>query len=161
MTVMFLPTWKSVNQEDGARCFKWVYAPDLSNAMLNDFHIFRLADAYLMKAEAILRNGGSGAEAAKYVNIIRERAYGDTKHDYETVDLNKVMLERRFEFAWECMSRQDDIRFGVFEKGMLRSPATTAALSHKRTSSYGPQSSKCRAHRLSNSTAVHYWSLSD
>ncbi len=114
-------TWKSVNQEDGARCFKWVYAPDLSNAMLNDFHIFRLADAYLMKAEAILRNGGSGAEAAKYVNIIRERAYGDTKHDYETVDLNKVMLERRFEFAWECMSRQDDIRFGVFEKGMWSS----------------------------------------
>jgi len=114
-------TWGSVNQEDGARCFKWVYASDLSSAMENDYHIFRLADVYLMKAEAILRNGGSGAEAAKYVNIIRERAYGNSNHDYTTVDLNKVMLERRFEFAWECMSRQDDIRFGVFDEGMWSS----------------------------------------
>lgn len=110
-------TWGSVNQEDGARCFKWAFASDLSSAMEDDYHIFRLADVYLMKAEATLRNGGSGAEAAKYINIIRERAYGDTKHDYTTVDLEKVKLERRFELAWECTSRQDDIRFGEYEKG--------------------------------------------
>ena len=63
--------------------------------MGNDFHIFRLAEVYLMKAEAILRNGGSGAEAAKYVNAIRERAWGDSSHNYATVTLADVQLERQ------------------------------------------------------------------
>jgi hypothetical protein len=110
--------WGSVNQEDGARCWKWTFADDLTNAMENDFHIFRLADVYLMKAEALLRSGGSVAEATSLVNKIRERAYGNATHDYATVDLAKVQLERRLELAWECWSRQDDIRFGCFDKPM-------------------------------------------
>ncbi|MFR6416599.1 MAG: RagB/SusD family nutrient uptake outer membrane protein [Parabacteroides distasonis] len=40
-----------------ARCFKWEFASDLTSSMGNDFHIFRLADIYLMKAEALLRGG--------------------------------------------------------------------------------------------------------
>ncbi|KAA6304380.1 RagB/SusD family nutrient uptake outer membrane protein, partial [termite gut metagenome] len=35
-----------------------------------------------------------------------------------TATLENVLLERRLELAWEGWSRQDDIRFGVFEKGM-------------------------------------------
>lgn len=111
-------TWGAVNQHDGARCFKWEYAKDLVDAMENDFHIFRLADVYLMKAEALLRSGGSVSEATQLVNAIRERAYGDSSHNYESVDLDKVQLERRLELAWENTSRQDDIRFGCFEQGM-------------------------------------------
>lgn len=114
-------TWGAVNQHDGARCLKWEYAPDLVSAMENDFHIFRLADVYLMKAEALLRGGGSVAEATRLVNLIRERAYGNAEHNYDTVDLDKIQLERRFELAWEGWSRQDDIRFGCFTKGMWAS----------------------------------------
>ena len=33
--------------EDGACCWKWTFADDLTNAMENDFHIFRLVDVYL------------------------------------------------------------------------------------------------------------------
>ena len=120
--------WGDVEQHDGVRTLKWPYSPSVVSAMGNDFHIFRLADIYLMKAEAILRNGGSGADAAKYVNAIRERAFGDSDHNYDTVTLADVQLERRLEFAWELKSRQDDIRFGCFETGMWSSskcPRTT------------------------------------
>lgn len=110
--------WGAVNQHDGARCYKWEFAADLTSSMENDFHIFRLADVYLMKAEALLRGGGSASEATQLVNAIRERAYGDTSHDYASVTLDNVQLERRLELAWECWSRQDDIRFGSFTKGM-------------------------------------------
>jgi hypothetical protein len=108
--------WGAVLQEAGARCQKWPYSTSLTNAMGNHFHVFRLADVYLTKAEALLRGGGDAAEATRLVNTIRERAYGDATHNYTTVDLAKVQLERRFELAWEAWSRQDDIRFGDFEK---------------------------------------------
>ena len=120
-------TWGAVNQHDGARCLKWDYADDLVDAMENDFHIFRLADVYLMKAEALLRSGGSVSEATQLVNAIRERAYGDSSHNYESVDLDKVQLERRLELAWENFSRQDDIRFGCFDKGMWPASNCTRA----------------------------------
>lgn len=110
--------WGAVNQHDGARCFKWTYAQDLVDAMENDFHIFRLADVYLMKAEALVRSGESIPEATNLVNAVRERAYGHTQNNYTTVGLDEVLLERRLELAWEGWSRQDDIRFGVFEQTM-------------------------------------------
>lgn len=110
--------WGDVNQHDGVRCQKWPYTADLQNAMANDFHIFRLADVYLMKAEALLRSGGSVGEATNLVNAIRERAFGDSSHNYAAVGLDEVLLERRLELAWELHNRQDDIRFGVYEQGM-------------------------------------------
>ena len=85
--------------------------------MGNHFHIFRYADIFLTKAEALLRSGGSATEATQLVNTIRERAYGNSDHNYTTVTLKEVQLERRFELAWEAWSRQDDIRFGDFDKG--------------------------------------------
>ncbi|GHV51503.1 hypothetical protein FACS1894181_13420 [Bacteroidia bacterium] len=109
--------WSDVKQEAGARCQKWPYNTSVTNAMGNHFHIFRYADIFLTKAEALLRSGGSATEAAQLVNIIRERAYGNSDHNYTTVTLKEVQLERRFEFAWEAWSRQDDIRFGDFDKG--------------------------------------------
>lgn len=110
--------WGAVNQHDGARCFKWTYAQDLVTAMENDFHLFRLADVYLMKAEALIRSGGSGTDAAQWVNEVRQRAFGSDAHNYTTVGLDEILLERRLELAWEGWSRQDDIRFDEFETGM-------------------------------------------
>jgi hypothetical protein len=82
--------------------------------MENDYHIFRLADVYLMKAEALIRLGQTSGEAVNLINTIRERGYGNSDHNYDTVDLDKVYLERRLELAWELTSRQDMIRFGKF-----------------------------------------------
>ena len=87
--------WGAVYQDQGARCQKWTYEKSLSTAMENDFHLFRLADIYLMKAEALLRSGGSVAEATNLVNAIRERAYGNNTHNYSTITL-RVGLGRFF-----------------------------------------------------------------
>lgn len=106
--------WGWINQEEGARIKKWQFEPGLSTSMENDFHIFRLADVYLMKAEALLRNGGSVAEATTLTNKIRARGFSDPAKLYGTVTLNDIYHERRFELAWEGFTRQDMIRFGKF-----------------------------------------------
>lgn len=118
--------WGEVQQEEGARCNKWTYEAGMNNTdMENDFHIFRLADVYLMKAEALVRMGKDNAEATRLVNAIRSRGFGNNDHNYAQVDLENIYQERRFELAWELYSRQDMIRFGKFsEPGYLR-PETT------------------------------------
>lgn len=118
--------WGEVQQEEGARCNKWTFETGMNNTdMENDFHIFRLADVYLMKAEALVRKGGDNAEATRLVNAIRERAYQDANHNYASVDLAKIYQERRYEFAWELFSRQDMIRFGKFNAPGFLLPETT------------------------------------
>lgn len=108
--------WGSAYQESGARCWKWVPESGLNTSMENDYHIFRISDVYLMKAEALVRrDGGSSAEATNLVNAIRERAFpGMPSKLYSSVTLDNIMMERRFELAWEGYARQDKIRFGHF-----------------------------------------------
>ncbi|MEZ4775659.1 MAG: RagB/SusD family nutrient uptake outer membrane protein [Bacteroidia bacterium] len=83
-----------------------------------DFPMFRLADVYLMYAEAILRGGGgaSKAEALARVNEIRERAYdGPSGNITESeLDLPFILDERARELVWECHRRTDLIRFSQF-----------------------------------------------
>jgi hypothetical protein len=83
-----------------------------------DFPMFRLADAYLMYAEAVLRGGtgGSAGQALTYVNQVRERAYGNTSGNLNagTLTLPFLLDERARELYWECHRRTDLIRFEVF-----------------------------------------------
>ncbi len=116
--------WGDVNQEDGARIFKWTYDKSIINMMENDFHIIRLADIYLMKAEALVRQGQDNAEATRLVNVIRARGYGNDSHNYASVTLKEVELERKLELAWEANARQDCIRFGTFQDARWVKPST-------------------------------------
>ncbi len=118
--------WGEVNQEEGARANKWVFEKGLSNSdQENDFAIFRLADVYLMKAEALLRLGQNNDEATRLINVIRQRGFGDNSHNYTSTTLNELYKERRLELAWECCNRQDMIRFGTFlNPGYLRPTAS-------------------------------------
>ena len=112
--------WGEVNQEDGARVNKWVYERGLASSdQENDFHIFRLAEAYLLKAEALIRLGRDNAEATRLINVIRARGYGNTDHNYTSTTLTELYLERRLELAWENCARQDAIRFGTWGKPVL------------------------------------------
>jgi len=108
--------WGQAEQEDGARIAKWEHEKGLSGSgqSENDFAIFRLADIYLMKAEALVRNGSDNNEAVRLVNEIRKRAFDDPTKLKSNVTLDDIYKERRFEFAWEMTSRQDMIRFGTY-----------------------------------------------
>ena len=82
-----------------------------------DFPMFRIADAYLMYAEAFLRGGGGSAStAADYVNMLRQRAYGSSAGDITATDLTLdfILDERSRELHWEGHRRTDLIRFNQF-----------------------------------------------
>lgn len=85
-----------------------------------DFPIFRLADAYLMYAEAYLRGGGGNpADALNYVNQVRARAFDGTSQNIGSggLTLDFILDERARELHWEGHRRTDLIRFGKFTGG--------------------------------------------
>ncbi len=97
-------------------------APDAHATFVStDFPMFRLADAYLLYAEAVLRGGAGGdiGTAVNYINAIRERAYGNNSADITAsqLTLNFILDERGRELYWEGHRRTDLIRFGQFTNG--------------------------------------------
>lgn len=82
-----------------------------------DYPMFRLADAYLMYAEAVTRGGGgTRAQALAYVNALRQRAYGNASGNITDAQLTTDFLldERGRELLWEGTRRTDLIRYGKF-----------------------------------------------
>ena len=83
-----------------------------------DFPFFRLAEIYLNYAEATLRGGAGGdpALALNYVNLLRQRAYGNTTGNITTPTLTLGFLldERAKELHWEAVRRTDLIRYSQF-----------------------------------------------
>jgi hypothetical protein len=102
-----------------------------------DYPMFRLADAYLMYAEAVLRGGGgSAAQALAYVNQLRARAYGDASGNITApqLTLDFILDERARELLWEGHRRTDLIRYNRFTtsgvwawKGNVKPGKTTEA----------------------------------
>ena len=84
-----------------------------------DFPMFRLADVYLMYAEAVLRggSGGDNATALSYVNALRQRAYGNASGNVSSIDLDFMLAERARELYWEGHRRTDLVRFGKLTSG--------------------------------------------
>ena len=74
----------------------------------NDIVLFRLADVYLMEAEAKFRNGEGGQDE---YNAIRDRANMPRR----PISLQNLLDERLLELCWEGWRRQDLIRFGQFK----------------------------------------------
>lgn len=87
-----------------------------------DFPVFRLAEMYLIYAEAVLRGGSGGnrTTALGYINLLRQRAYGTTSNgqvnDTEFT-LDFILDERARELYWEGHRRTDLIRYGLLTSG--------------------------------------------
>lgn len=79
-----------------------------------DFPLFRLADAYLMYAEAVLRGGGGDrGTALDYVNAVRTRSKASSITGSE-LTLDFILDERARELNLEGHRRTDLIRFSKF-----------------------------------------------
>lgn len=81
-----------------------------------DFALFRIADVYLMYAEATLRGGGgSEGTAVGYFNELRMRAGNPVS--VSSLNLDMILDERARELYWEGHRRTDLIRYGRFTDG--------------------------------------------
>lgn len=74
-----------------------------------NYPILRPADAYLLYAEALVKNN-KAAEAKKWVDAIRNRAGLNSLADNPTID--DIMNERRYEFIGEGKRYFDLVRMG-------------------------------------------------
>ena len=100
--------------QQGCHSIKWFTTPaDYNNGrnQSNDLPIFRFADILLMKAEALTRQGSSGAKAL--FNQIRSYVGAPTIANEPT--LQEIYDERGREFFDENWRRNDMIRFGHYE----------------------------------------------
>ena len=79
-----------------------------------DFPLFRLAEQYLIYAEAVVRGGGgSKSDAVDYVNQLRTRA-GVANVTETNLTAGYILNERARELYWECFRRTDLIRYNQF-----------------------------------------------
>ncbi len=88
------------------------------DGVCTDLPLFRLADVYLMFAEAFLR-GGQGTDrttAVSYVNSMRARAYGNESGniDVAALTLDFILNERVRELSLEMVRRTDLVRYDYF-----------------------------------------------
>lgn len=83
-----------------------------------DIPVFRLAEMYLIYAEAALRaNNTTGiAQGLQYLNMLRRRAYmvNDASKDIGSYNLQYILDERGRELYWEGFRRTDLIRYNRF-----------------------------------------------
>lgn len=106
--------------EDGT--INYVESPDNRVPVGGDYGMIRLAEVYLMAAEAsLMGGGGSASEATEYVNYIRRRAYGlapgDTSKDLAGVAMGDLQDERCRELYHELTRRTDLIRWNLWCSG--------------------------------------------
>lgn len=80
-----------------------------------DIIILRLADVYLMHAEAKLRKGDAATALADVNTVRAARTVSAPAPALSSMNLDILFRERGFEFYWEMQRRTDMIRFGKYE----------------------------------------------
>ncbi len=105
----------NVDENSGIRVMKWEIDPGRSGGDNgNNYAFLRLAEMYLIKAEALHRQGQTSSAVAQ-INMVRERAFNPDEPVTDAGNFDEILLqERLFELTWEATRRQDLIRFGRF-----------------------------------------------
>lgn len=76
-----------------------------------DRMVIRYSDVLLMGAELrSIVNGEGDGTALSYLNRVRERAFGNSNHNYSSASISNIMLERRLELAFEGLRYYDVLR---------------------------------------------------
>jgi hypothetical protein len=92
-----------------------------------DWYIIRYADVLLMRAEALIETGNTGAEVYQLIDMVRQRVDMPKIEDVEGAGLSSAQLtdilrhERRVEFAFEDTRFYDLKRWGTMQEAYERS----------------------------------------
>jgi hypothetical protein len=111
----------SAPENFGIRIVKWPIDPNhLDQENGNDYALYRLAEIYLIKAEA-LNELGQSAAAVALINTVRARVFSPPKPLATTLTQQQVrdaiLKERLFELTAESKRRQDLIRMDQYITG--------------------------------------------
>jgi hypothetical protein len=113
-------TAEGSNYNTGYRVEKYQWSKESTDGRNRgeaDFSIIRLADLYMMRAEAKLRKGDATGALAD-VNLVRASRTARpavTPKPLTQMNADILFRERGFEFYWEHQRRTDMIRFGKYE----------------------------------------------
>lgn len=116
----------------GFRCSKYQFSrtsPNGNNFSSVDLVLMRLAEIYLMRAEAKLRLGDEAGALAD-VNTVRASRTArpaQTPAPLSDIDLEIMFRERGFELYWEGFRRADQIRFGKYEDSWTEKTSTNVS----------------------------------
>ena len=117
-------TAEGSDYDKGYRVEKYQWSSQSTNGTNKGEHdlvIIRLADMYLMRAEAKLHKGDA-AGALDDVNFVRASRTSRpevTPPPLSEMNLDILYRERGFEFYWEHQRRTDMIRFGKYEDPLI------------------------------------------
>ncbi|MDR8391731.1 RagB/SusD family nutrient uptake outer membrane protein [Aliifodinibius sp. S!AR15-10] len=109
---------QNTNHITGARALKFQFDPlAIAGQRFSRVNIpvIRIADMYLMRAEAHLRNGDAGL-ALDDVNAVRSARGADL---LSSIDMQSMEMERVYEFYSEMLRRTDMVRFGKWEDSWI------------------------------------------
>jgi hypothetical protein len=117
---------RAATEAEGARIAKWPSDPNHVNQEHgNDFAYFRLAEIYLIKAEAQLAMGSQAG--LLLLNTLRARVFEPDEPLVGLLTQDIILQERLFELTGEAKRRQDLIRHGKFTAPWRFKPTTTPA----------------------------------
>ncbi|MEM8598594.1 MAG: RagB/SusD family nutrient uptake outer membrane protein [Bacteroidota bacterium] len=129
--LVFTPECGDINNTSEGACVRVAkFPPDLSftdgNGHSNDYAFFRLAEMYLIRAEANNELGNLDA-AIQDINMLRQRVWdpeGGTSLDDFLLDAadfsqatlrDRILDERLYELMYEAKRRQDLVRWGQYD----------------------------------------------
>jgi hypothetical protein len=114
----------AATEGEGVRYYKWPADPNRPAGEINgnDYTYFRLAEIYLIKAEALNEQTAGSAAALALVNTLRARVFTPAQ-PLAAIDRAALLQERLFELAAEARRRQDLIRHGRYIEAWEFKPA--------------------------------------
>ncbi len=107
----YMNTGYFLEKTAGRESFKWTGAGNMELNFPKNMYDMRLADTYLLEAEALLSTNSDLTRAQALLDAVRDRAYGDNLHRVP-LTLNNLKLERRIELAGEGHRWLDLVRWG-------------------------------------------------